>query len=332
MPTNKLPDANDEAGDKIALTALALHVTSAFMIPPNEDQIFKPLAEVVVRISEPFKEIGKTLRANLDGLLSAVSIPYTLANRSTVNAHWQRIYSSARILSLLLEATPEETPDALESRRERDALANAKPKMDEFLGSTAGKDILVRDTLDFLYRLCSDQSLAEAANELILQGSVLCWGAFEVLARDSFAMHLNVHPARTLALLDDPVAKRRFELSKVSLETLAAHNFDLSGRMGTMLADQQDLSDVYSVKAVFQALFPSSDELRDALNDSDLRLLSLRRNLIVHRRGIIDGKYAASANCSQHVGQRLKIKPDELQAHLRTTIKTAACILDAMME
>jgi hypothetical protein len=330
MATEKLPDANEETEDKSELRALAWRVRMAFVIPPDQEQSFKPLTEVIALVGEPFKEIGRALQANLDGLLSAVSIPYTLAYRSTVNAHWQRIHTAARIRSLKLHGAPDETPDALEARRDREALARAKPKMDDFVASTVGRDIVICDTLLFLERLHTDESLAGAANELILQGLVLCWGAFEVLARDSFAAHLNVNPARTLALLDDPVAKRRFELSKVSLETLAAHNFDLSARMGTLLAEQQDLSDAYSVKAVFQALFPTNDELRDALNDPDLRLLSLRRNLIVHRRGIIDEKYATSTNCAQQVGQRLKITPYELEDHLRTTIKVATSILNAI--
>jgi len=134
------------------------------------------------------------------------------------------------------------------------------------------------------------------------------------------------------ALLDDPAAKRRFELSKVSLETLAAHNFDLSARMGTLLAEQQDLSDAYSIKAVFQALFPTNDELRDALNDPDLRLVSLKRNLIVHRRGIIDEKYATSTKCCQQVGQRLRVTPFELEDHIGTTIRVATDILHAVGE
>jgi hypothetical protein len=100
--------------------------------------------------------------------------------------------------------------------------------------------------------------------------------------------------------------------------------------MGTLLAQQQDLSDVYSVKSVYQALFPDDKRLSDALSDSDLRLLSLRRNLIVHQCGVIDEIYAASANCCQHIGERLKLSPDGLEAHLCTTMKVASGILDAV--
>ena len=100
--------------------------------------------------------------------------------------------------------------------------------------------------------------------------------------------------------------------------------------MGTLLAQQQDLSDVYSVKSVYQALFPDDKRLSDVLSDSDMRLLSLRRNLIVHQCGVIDEVYAAATNCCQHIGERLKLCPNELEAHLGTVVKVAAGILDVV--
>jgi hypothetical protein len=95
------------------------------------------------------------------------------------------------------------------------------------------------DTLGFLENLRSEEPVIGAANELILQGVVLCWGAFEVFARDCFIAHLNAKPDRTLVLLADSVAKRRFELSKVSVEILATQSFNLSQRMGTLLANSK---------------------------------------------------------------------------------------------
>ncbi len=323
-------DPGEQSSAKDELRALAQRVTSSFAIPPNEDQLFAPLTEVMANVGQPFGESGRVLKANISGLISAVSMPYTLANRSSVDRHWQRIYSAARIRSLKLYAAPGERPEDLDLRREREAQARAQPEMDSFLRSAEGRDAVISDTLGFLERLYADEPLAGAANELILQGVVLCWGAFEVLARDCFTEHLNVNPNRALTLLEDQVAKRRFELSKISLETLAAHNFDLSARMGTLLAQQQDLSDIYSIKAVYQALFAGNADLRDALNDSDLRLLSLRRNLIIHRRGIIDVTYAAASNCSQRIGERLRLTPDELETHVGTIIKAASSILEAV--
>lgn len=325
-------DEHSEDGKepRAALRSLAQRVMLTFAIPPDEKQLFAPLAEAIARVSKPFAEIGTALRVNIGGLISTVSMPYTLAERSTSDRHWQRISSAARIRSLMLDAGPNETAEELESRRQREALTRAESEMANFVQSAEGRTAFMRDTLEFLENLRSDEAVIGAANELILQGVVLCWGAFEVMARDCFIAHLNAKPTRTLALLGDSVAKRRFELSKVSLETLATHDFNLSERMGTLLAEQHDLSDVYSVKSVYQALFPDDKRLFDALSDSDLRLLSLRRNLIVHHCGIIDETYAAAANCCQQIGEGLKLSPGNLEVHLGTTVKVATSILDAV--
>jgi hypothetical protein len=305
-------------------------VLSTFAVPPDEEQLFSPLTEAIVRMSNPFAEIGRTLRSNIAGLLSTVSMPYTMAHGSAVDRHWQRIHIAARIRARSLEAEPDETQEALELRRDQEALAHANLEMDKFIHSSEGREALIADILGILERLRSVESFVGAANELILQGAVLCWGAFEVLARDCFIAYLNANPGRSLILLGDSVAKRRFELSKFSLETLAAHNFDLSGRMGTLLAQQQDLSDVYSVKAVYQALFPDQKRLFDALNDPDLRLLALRRNLIVHQRGVIDESYVTSTKCCQPVGERLKLSPANLEAHVSSTVMVAVSVLEAV--
>jgi hypothetical protein len=202
--------------------------------------------------------------------------------------------------------------------------------MDAFVHSSEGRDALIRDSLLFLDRVHVDKSLADAAQELVLQGVVLCWGAFEVLARDCFVAHLNADPRRVQLLLSHPVAKRRFEVSKVTIETLAEHQFDLSGRMGTLLAQQQDLSDVFSIKAVYEALYPKDEGLHRVLDDASLRLLSLRRNLIVHQRAVIDDVYAKTATSTQNVGERLRVSPDDLEGHLTSVIVAAVGILGAV--
>jgi hypothetical protein len=309
---------------------LAASAVETFALPSNDDQLFLPLTELIDRTGTPFSELGRALHANLLGLLSTVSMPYTIAHNSAINRHWQRIRTSERILALLSQAEPNETEEAFRLRREHEALAAARPKMQEFVDSEFGKAALIEDTLEYLDTLRSDESLSVAAREIILQGAVLCWGAFEVLARDCFTAYINSNPDRSLILLADPVAKRRFESPKISLETLAANKFDLSGRMGTLLARQQDLSDVYSVKAIYQALFSENDKLGAALDDPDLRLLSLRRNLIVHQRGVIDEIYATAANSPQHVGERLKVTPTELLSHLNTTLNVSVGLLSAV--
>ena len=216
----------------------------------------------------------------------------------------------------MLEAEGEETEAELDERRDRIARSQADATMRDFLGSKKGQESVIADTCLFLLRAVERDTLAAAAGELLLQGVVLAWGAFEVLARDCFVHFLNAKPDAVQRLLIDPSAKKRLDLGKVPLETLAAHGFDLSAKMGSLLAEQQDLSDIRSVKAVYGALFPNSPALRDALNSASLRLLSLRRNLVVHRRGIIDDTYRRGADEGAALGSRLVVSPQTLERHL----------------
>jgi hypothetical protein len=331
MGIEEKPSLETESAATVELRTLARNAVVTFAIPPSKDRLLAPLTDAIARLNKQFGEICLTLRSNLVGLLSTVSVPYTMANASAHDMHWQRIRSAAGIRALMLDAKPGETNEELDLRRAGEAQDRARAEMDRYIHSSEGEEALIRTTLNFLERLSSDRSFLEAANELILQGVVLCWAAFEVFARDCFIAYLNANPSRTLALLEEPVAKRRFlEAAKISLETLAEYGFNLSERMGSLLAKHQDLSDVYSVKSAYQGLFPERGKLADALSDTNLRLLSLRRNLIVHQRGVIDEAYAASTKCIQRAGERLKVSPSDLETHLNTTVKVAASILDSV--
>lgn len=329
MATNPQPEGKEPRTAK-DWNPSAQRMFLRFLIPPDATRLFEALDRATAQASKAFAEIGLALRTNVAGLISSVSMPFTLANRSANDRHWQRIHSAERIRAHIPPALLNETDEELALRREREAVASARPKMASFIQSSEGQDALIRDTLGFLEALGEDETVIRAANELILQGVVLCWGAFEVVARDCFVAHLNARPAAVLALLGDAAARRRFELSKVSIETLAAHNFNVSERMGNLLAQQQDFSDVHSVKAVYHALFPDDRGLLDSLSGPDLRLLSLRRNLIVHHCGVIDETYAVSALCDQVVGEKLRLPPEILEGHIGTIVRAATHILDAV--
>ncbi len=322
--TTKKDDIRPELKD------LVQKITAAFLVPPDEDELLSKFQEKTKAIRPQFSDIAEAFRSNIIGLLSTVSFPYALAHAASIDRHYQRIYSAERIRSLSLDEEDGESDPDLELQRIKNAQELSHKKLHEFIGSPKGKEIVIEDSLSFLERSLNESSLSESANELVLQGVVLCWGAFEVLARDSFIALLNHYPQLAELLLKDSVAKRRFEPAKVSLETLATHNFNLSGKMGIILAEQQDLSDLHSIKAVYEALFPADSCMRSVLADTDLRLLSQRRNLVVHRRGLIDDLYIKVTTCIQKEGEKLKISPDDLEKHIQTVISAALAILSAV--
>lgn len=221
----------------------------------------------------------------------------------------------------MFEGREGESEQEYKLRQDSTARETAAGQMKEFLSSPDGMNHLIGDTCQFLLRALKDDTLSAAAGELLLQGVVLCWAALELAARDGFVAFLNMNPSFTARLLADPVAKRRFMLSKVSLDTLAAHGFDLSQKMGTVLSEQQDFSDVTSIKAVYEALFPEDGQLKSALDQADLRLVCERRHLVVHRRGVVDATYIKNTGCRQSPGERLKVTPEELETHIKTCVR-----------
>lgn len=312
------------------LKALVRRATASFLVPPEEKKLFANFDESIHVLRPTVQKIAEAFRANILGLLTTVSFPYRLAHSATVDRHYQRIVSAERIRSLMLEQKPGESDTDLDARREAVARKHAKEKMEEFVSSSEGANTIIHDSLSFLERSKGDAELSASANELILQGVVLCWGAFEVLVRDAFVALLNHEPHLVENLVNDPVAKRRFDLAKIPLETLSQHDFDLSGKMGDILGQQQDLSDIQSVKAVYGAIFPKDATLRDALSSEVLRVLSQRRNLIVHRRGLIDDAYFKAVAGNQEVGERLRILPDELEKSINCSMVAASAILAAV--
>lgn len=323
-------DEASEEETQQSLKELVNRVTTSFLVPPEETDLFASFNNCTNFLRSPVQEIAEAFRANILGLVTMVSFPYTLAHTATIDKHYQRIISAERIRSLKLGKMPSESEADLDERRKAISYQLANERMEEFVKSSEGANSIIRGSLLFLEQSRNDNALSDSANELILQGVVLCWGALEVLIRDAFIILLNLDPNLIDNLVNDPIAKRRFDLGKIPIEILSQHDFNLSGKMGDVLSQQQDLSDLQSIKAVYGAIFPRDEQLRNSLSDEGLRILSQRRNLIVHRRGLIDDLYVKSVGGNQNARERLKILPDELEKDIHCSVVAASAVLMAV--
>jgi hypothetical protein len=99
--------------------------------------------------------------------------------------------------------------------------------------------------------------------------------------------------------------------------------------MGTLLAQQQDLSDIVSIKAIFPALFPDDKSVATTLGSQELRLSSPKRNLIVHKCAVVDQSYKSASNSKQQVGEKL-LRPDDLAQHIDAAVAAFSAILLAV--
>ncbi len=92
--------------------------------------------------------------------------------------------------------------------------------------------------------------------------------------------------------------------------------YDLSVRMGEVLTVNCKLDDIQAIREVFDVIFPNNGKLRSLLLSTDLWVLYQRRNLIVHRRGIVDRAYLANTGEELELGAELFISAGKLEDYL----------------
>ena len=201
--------------------------------------------------------------------------------------------------------------DLPKEEKERRATEVAKEKFEVERASDPGKNALFVHAFFHFEELTQDASITVALVELLRQGIVLAWSAVEALANDLFCSLINEKPALSDLLFQDERTKKRFQI-RDAMGILASHNYNLSEHMGDALNRYCKLDDVDTIRCVFDTLFPGSDKLRSRLADEHLWKLFQRRNLIVHRRSIVDQAYLDNTGDSLSLGSELPITASDV--------------------
>jgi hypothetical protein len=308
---------------KSEMMALSKDAREVFLLPTQDKKYLLPLFEITEKLSGTFKQIALAFIDNLESVLSTVSIPFQYTCTLVQNLHFQKLHMVERIKLAKISFEP-----VVESQAEKDekALKNAKLCFQEFMESEGG-NIVARDVLERLLLIKNDVESLKAARELICQGLLLIWGAFEVLARDLFIELLNRHPVRIEMFLNNPSSRKRFGLDKIDWTTLNNFGFDLSKNVGTIVTERIDLDDILTIKDAYSAIFPSAIDLGKCLSDRRLWILFQKRNLIVHRRGIIDQQYIEKIGESIPIGSKLIVTPAEVEDYLFATTSAGQALL-----
>jgi len=287
----------------IAPDSLANSVREVFLVPPSFDESVAVLIERVELLPTRRKEIAQAFLENLKGVILTLSIPFTYTYSQVHSLHWQVFLIAERIRARSL-------PN--ENERESASRSNAKNKFDVFLAEENGLKV-ADEVLDRLAALKEEPDSLAAARELTRQGVVLIWSAFEVLARDIFIDLLNQYPSLADRLLASSTGRKRFTVEKIDWQTLSSFGFNLSSNLGTLLAQRADLDDIQTIRDAFGALFPNAGKCNQSLADSRLWHLYHTRNLIVHRRGVVDQRYIENTGTTLPIGSHMWVTPAEIE-------------------
>lgn len=282
-----------------------------FFFPPNSLEFFKDLETVVCNAPQQIRDVAEAFRRNLEAVLSTASMPFRLAWAAVQQRRWQKILIAERIRALEFEDKGQ-TKEYADSQ----ALQEAKGKFDQELSSRDGIQSRAKEVLSDLEHLLREDDMRLSAAELLRQSTVLTWGALEVFANDLFMRLFNIKPRLTGDLMRDERTKKRFQL-RDPVKILEQYEYDLSHHMGDILAEHCKIDDVDTLRAVFDVVIPEDDRLREILRQDALWKLYQRRNLILHRRSVVDKAYAEKTGEAGALGTELIVTPHALEEDLK---------------
>lgn len=126
-----------------------------------------------------------------------------------------------------------------------------------------------------------------AVEGLLKSVLVQTWTAVETLLQDLWESVLNEQPKYLAALSGKGPSEK-----KIDLHILEKNNFDTSSIMGTLLKSKFNFTVLDETRKAYALAFASDREKIDAvLCDPSVDVLSLLRNLIVHKDGKVDERF-----------------------------------------
>jgi hypothetical protein len=296
---------------------IADRVRQVFLVPPDFASVVGGLRQLCEELDPPKSALALTFLGNLRGIFQTLGLPFQLVFAQVHSLHSQRIDMAERIRSLKI---------GIEGDRESVARVQSETRRSEFFAGE-GQALVQDEVLKRLLQLSEVPEFLNTARELTRQAVVLAWSAFEVLSRDLFVLLLNDHPTWVERLLAHPATRKRFTVEKLDWQTLIGYSFDLSSNVGTLLAERADLDDIHTIREAFGALFPDATSMNQHLSDERLWFLFQKRNLIVHRRGVVDQHYINKTGDTLAIGDQLTVSPGDIEEILAYVVATAEAMV-----
>ncbi len=295
-----------------------------FFFPPQWSDISGHLPDVLsVGISAPFQQFGEAFRRNVLGCMAMMAVPFRMAVASLHQRRHQAIHTAEAIRARAHLRPDGTVPDW--AKAEAAEVANRRIRQE--WNDPEQQEGNAKRVLLELGASLADEEMDQAAGELLRQGVVATWGSLEVFVRDYFVALLNSRSEFAVTLTESEKTRRLFDIKSVSFGVLALHGFNVRLQLGNLFAQQHDLDSVPSMKSVFGVLFPENVGLRKALDDRQLWALYQRRNLIAHRRGVVDKQYCEATGDDLPTGSELAINPGEVEGYIRCCCEVVAQLL-----
>jgi hypothetical protein len=265
---------------------------------------FEPLETEISILTGDNADHAKALLRNLEAAITVGSLPFNMVQVAVSSRHFQRIHMAERIRQL----KDRQHDPTLTDEHERAALKIARERFQVEIGTEETRTQWIDAILNELGDYLAEPEFKMATDELLRQTLVMIWGAFETFVSDTIIANLNRNPKLATKLLLSDTTKRHFPQRGVAIDSLEKYDFDVGQSMGFVLFSERGLDSLPLIRDVISTLLPDDAVLNTSLKDPRLWLLWQRRNLIVHRRGVVDEQYVSKTSDKIPIGAH--IEPD----------------------
>ena len=292
-----------------------------FLFLPT-DSFYVELNAAVATAPEYLRTTGETFCNNLRAIFAVLTTPLIMTQAKIYSIRYKFLAFSHELRIIADSDGPiSEEEIREEAGRRAESQMEAESATEE--GIKAGVQSIVRELGSALL----NEQLSVAAAELLRQGVVLVWSALEVLIGDIFIAVLNRNPALAKLLVADERTRKWFQL-RDPFRALETYSYDLSSHMGDVLSANYRIDDVDTFRVVADVLF-KNETLNKLLQDERLWHLNQKRNLILHRRAVVDDVYIKNTGEDVVPGVMLDLHPryvDKCLAYARDIgIAVLAC-------
>ncbi len=230
------------------------------------------------------EDVAANLMENIRRLLAHASLPMALFN---YGRRFQEIYAKfvvepARTVSDVL--SEEQIRDFQARERTWQWIIGNESHYSDIGSVTNGHDVAGFAAIperDQFFEEHKKKQIDAFGGSLVIEA----WTLFESLSEDLWEAAINFHPT-VLGALNGK--------AKISFDDLQKNAFNVRHKMGTLLKRKEavgfrainDIRDAYRL-----AFTDQFKPIEDILNDSGLQYAAAVRNLLIHKRGIIDKEF-----------------------------------------
>ncbi|MEX0405528.1 hypothetical protein ABGN05_07650 [Aquibium sp. LZ166] len=278
-------------------SAVRRNAHAGFLFGEPED--FYAVPEFAGSAESPLNESLLAFKSNLHSAIQIANIPYELAHGAVLRQRFHSLLTAERILNVKHMENGERDEEGEARAREI-----ARKRMSEELRREEIIALHAEETLNRLDEHLSIGGFALSAEELLRQVLIVAWGAFESFVSDILRKTLNSR-GELIFRMNENSRFREITSGSTIINHIKTNGFDISNCMGDIFIDKYRIDSIEKMREVCSILL-GSKEFDQILNGSKYWMIYQQRNLIVHRRGIVDKWFQENTSSIEPLGSQIK--------------------------